>query len=444
MEKDNINIIDVDFEEISRKEEQISLELSEQGDDDDVYYEPSSVLNRTNSLIFTKYKASMVESKLLLMALYEAQKSGGTMSIEFSTPQLISALKLKKSTSIYSQIKMAAVALSKTQFWYEEPENKRFIVVNLIEGAEYNNGILKISMTDFAKKNILGLKSNFTPMQMPILMNFGTDGKRTDRANYTLRLYELLRTKLYHVTDERKSYTFKFLLSDLKLTIGAIDPSDPGIERAITMGKVLKLSDEDLEKYATKKESVTYKRYHAFDDRVLKKAQREINETDLRFEYKPICIGSSHAIKYVQFTIYRNIDLQSEEDENRLYHLIQCVEKIIKEPIKTRDIRRILSAAGNDLDKVRSAYDLASISRSQIKNLTAWMIAAIRDEWAIKDDTEDYPMEYGHLYEMRNTAEALKKAEKVKRSKRKSKNPFNDFQQNEYDFEQLEKDLLSN
>ena len=92
-------------------------------------YDMSSVLSRSNILILTKYKATNIESKLLLMTLYEAQKSAGTMPIQFSTQQLLSAMKLNKSSYIYDQIKIASVGISKTQFcvriWLM-PENDAF------------------------------------------------------------------------------------------------------------------------------------------------------------------------------------------------------------------------------------------------------------------------------------------------------------------------------
>lgn len=402
-------------------------------------YDMSSVLSRSNILILTKYKATNIESKLLLMTLYEAQKSAGTMPIQFSTQQLLSAMKLNKSSYIYDQIKTASVGISKTQFWYEDPRSRHFFVVNLIESAEYKNGILEIKLTDWAKSNIYELKSNFTPMLMPVLMNFGTSGKRTEKTNYTLRMYEILRTKLFRCSEERPRFTFKILLTDLKITLGCIDPSDPGIERVISRGKALNLPDDELEKYATKKESVAFKRYSAFSERVLKKAQKEINEgaTDLEFTYREERVGKT--VKYVIFTIWRSLDFMSEEDENRMYKMIQEVERIIPQAIKTKDIKRILSAAGNNLEKVRNAYELSTRSARPIENLTAWMIAAIRDDWKMADDMQDYPIEKGRLYDMR---QAANQKEEQKRKKKKNTNPFNNFQQNEYDFDQLEKELL--
>lgn len=444
MEK-NLDRMDVDYRIISEKAEDIALEITDAGTHDGSSpYDQNSILNRSNTLILTKFRASLLESKLLLMALYEAQKSGGTMKIQFTTQQLIDALQIRKSSSVYGQIKNAAVALSRSQYWYEDRASRRFLVVNLVESAEYSNGMLEIKLTDFTKKHITGLKSNFTPMLMPVLMNFGSGGARAETTNYSLRLYELLRTRLYHVTKERPSYTFKILLSDLKLTIGAIDPSDPGIEKAIIYGRALKLSDAELESQAVKKESVAFRRFNQFEERVLRKAQREINDkTDLCFEYYPERYGSAHKVGHVVFTISRSMNMLSDEDNEKMLRLIREVENIIREPVKTRDIERILSAAGNDLEKIRKAYLLSRNSETPVRNLTAWLIAAIREDWKIRDDSGDYPVELGRLYDIRKSAEAeMEKKKKTGRAVKK--NAFNNFEHHEYDFDQLELDLLGN
>lgn len=440
------DVVDVDYKVISEQAAEVAQEIAniEQGEENSPY-DSNSILNRSNTLILTKFKATLLESKLLLMALYEAQKSGGTMKIQFTTQQLIDALQIKKTSSVYSQIKSAAVGLSKSQFFYEDAANHRFIIVNLVESAIYSDGVLTIRLTEFTKRHITGLKTNFTPMLMPVLMNFGTKGIRTEKTNYSLRLYELLRTRLYRATEERPKYTFKFLLTDLKLTIGAIDPSDPGIEKAIIHGKALKLSDAELEKQATKKESVAFRRFNQFEERVLRKAQREINSsTDLCFEYYPERYGSSHKVMYIVFTISRSMNMETEEDNDKKLRLIREVERIIREPIKTRDIERILSAAGNDLEKVRNAYYLSKNSTTPIGHLAAWLIAAIREEWRIRDDAGEYPVEQGRLYDLRRSAEAEMEKKQGRGRRAATKNQFNDFEQNTYDFEQLELELLGN
>jgi plasmid replication initiation protein len=233
------------------------------------------------------------------------------------------------------------------------------------------------------------------------------------------------------------------LLSDIKITIGAIDPSDPGIEKAIIYGKVLNLSDTELEKQAAKPESVAFRRFNQFEERVLRKAQKEINsKTDLCFEYSPVRQGSAHKVTHVIFTIWRNTELETEEDNEQKLRLIREVESIIQEPVKTKDIERILSAAGNDTEKVRNAYSLAKNSRTPIRNLTAWLIAAIREEWKIQDDAGNYPVERGRLYDIRRGAEAELEKKNRNRKAPVKKNQFTDFEQNTYDFDALERELL--
>ena len=402
-------------------------------------YTMSCVLTRPNQMILSKYKASIIETKLLLMTLYEAQISAGQLPIMFSTKQLISTLKLNPSSYIYGQLKTACDGLSRTRFLYENLQDEHFIFVNIIESAEFKNGILEVKLTEWARNNIFALKSNFTPMLMPVLMSFGTHGKSSDQTNYSLRLYELLKTKLYRCSDERPHYTFKLSLTDTMFSIGVIDPSDPGITKAIRSGKALGMTAVELARAASKKESVSFVKYSAFNERVLRKAQREIcnGATDLEFNYREERAGKS--VKYIVFTIWRNEKFASDNDESGTYQLIKEVEKIIHEPLKTNDILRILSAAGNNLEKVKNAYEMSKKSSTKIENLTAWLIAAIRRDWKMREEKQEYPVETGGLYNMQ-----MAEKQDVTHSQRKGgrRNPFNDFEQNQYDFDQLEKELL--
>lgn len=439
--ENGFDIIDVDYEVISEQAIEVAREIAE-GDAQDgiALYDSNSVVVRSNKLVLTKYKQSLISTKLFLLAVY-CERAG--TPIKFTTQQLIEALQIKKSSSVYNTIKTAALDLSKTQYWYEDSTNHKFLVVNLVESAKYVNGTLEIKLTEFARKNILGLKRSFTSMNLSTLMSFGTGGTRTEKTNYSLRLYELLKIRLFHCTPSRKTYSFSMLLSDIKITIGAIDPSDPGIEKAIIYGKVLNLSDTELEKQAAKPESVAFRRFNQFEERVLRKAQKEINsKTDLCFEYSPVRQGSAHKVTHVIFTIWRNTELETEEDNEQKLRLIREVESIIQEPVKTKDIERILSAAGNDTEKVRNAYSLAKNSRTPIRNLTAWLIAAIREEWKIQDDAGNYPVERGRLYDIRRGAEAELEKKNRNRKAPVKKNQFTDFEQNTYDFDALERELL--
>ena len=437
--KNDFDIIDVDYEVISDQAVEIEHEIAEDEMREGLaLYDTSSVITRSNALILSKFKSTLTESKLLLLAIY-FEASGAPA--RFTTQQLIDALQIKKSSSVYNTIKTAAIALSKTQYWYEDSVNHKFLVVNLIESAKYTNGVLEIRLTEFARKNIIGLKKSFTSMNLSTLMSFGTGGARTEKTNYSLRLYELLKTRLYHCTQSRKTYSFSMLLTDIKITIGAIDPSDPGIEKANIYGKVLHLSDTELEKQAASPEAVSFRRFNQFEERVLKKSMHEINsKTDLCFEYSPVRQGSAHKVTHVISTIWRNTDMETEEDNEQKLRLIREVEQIIQEPVKTRDIERILSAAGNDTEKVRNAYHLARNSRTPIRNLTAWLIAAIREEWKIQDDSKNYPIEQGRLYDIRRGAE-MERKEKAKKGKKP--NAFNDFEQNSYNWDVLEEELLA-
>lgn len=453
MKKKSNTTISLDaIKESASDVEEFGLEDINIDDDDHLpgLFDDGETLVRSNQLILSRFKGSMIGTKLMLAVLYTAQTSGN-MEVLFSTQVLIDMLNMNENSSVYSQIRTAAFEITNMKIWVEDPNKERFAIVNLFESAVYDHGLLRITLTEYARRNITNLKKNFSSIQMKYLMSFGSNQKRQQKTNYSLRLYEILHTHLFKATKERGRYSFKMLLTDLRLSIGVIDPSDPGIRNFIQNGKILGMPDTDLEKYAENKESIAFSRYAAFNERVLRPAQKEIcSKTDLCFDYKEERVGRGHVVVAVIFTIWRNPEFVVEEDADISLKLIRQIEKIIDEPIKTSDIENILSAAGNDLNKVRNAYELSKMSKTKIRNLPAWLIAAIREQWKIDDDAGNYPMEHGLLEEMRNSEFAesqIKPNDKQKKKvapRKKYRNEFNNFPQNEYDFEQLEKEILSN
>ena len=116
-------------------------------------------------------------------------------------------------------------------------------------------------------------------------------------------------------------------------------------------------------------------------NKVLEPAIKEINESPyspFTVAYEPIRGGKGGGVKEVQFIIRKKESLSvKEETEN---DDADVVRSFISEPLSDGDIEAILKAANDDTEKVRVAYD-AACRASDIHNLTAWMIRAIREGW---------------------------------------------------------------
>lgn len=80
--------------------------------------------------------------------------------------------------------------------------------------------------------------------------------------------------------------------------------------------------------------------------------------------------------------------------------------------MRVKDIKAIAVAAENNYERVKNAYDIYKKQKVCAANFTGWMIAAIKNGY--------------------------------KASRKYCSNGFHDFEQNEYDFDQLEMELLSN
>ena len=95
----------------------------------------------------------------------------------------------KISGSFYTQIKQAADEMIDRKIFIEDKENNRFVIMGLIGVVKYENNILEIKFEPDMTDYILNVKSNYTNLNIPILMSF--------KKNYSYRLYEILKSMLY-------------------------------------------------------------------------------------------------------------------------------------------------------------------------------------------------------------------------------------------------------
>lgn len=163
--------------------------------------------------------------------------------------------------------------------------------------------------------------------------------------------------------------------------------------------------------------SEVYPEYRNFKQKVLKVAYKEINAlSDLNFEFKEIKKGRK--VDSIEFCISNKkiepakVELGTATGEAALDEddLVDQLREIIVEKLKTKEFKAILQAANNDIQLVENKYQLAK-KQKKIENLVGWLVKAIE---------EDY-------------------TEPVKIEK---KSKFNDMPEREYDYSELEKQLL--
>lgn len=201
------------------------------------------------------------------------------------------------------------------------------------------------------------------------------------KSKYSIRLYEILKSNSF-----KKQVTIE--LEEIKGMVGAKEKA--------------------------------YNTYANFKNKVIFKAQEELKEkTDISFEFEEIKTGRKvTSIKFIiksnikpidELLATRRIEVPKNDFEGST-DLINAIKGIFKEDITELDAKKIFDAAKGDINIVKEKYRLAQ-TVSKIDNIVGWMISAIK---------EDY---------------------KTPISKTKTSH-FNNFEQRQYNFEELERKLL--
>lgn len=166
-----------------------------------------------------------------------------------------------------------------------------------------------------------------------------------------------------------------------------------------------------------------YPRYNDFKRKVLEQTQKELKKiSDINFDFEEIKTGRK--VTALRFYIHQNriksinnamiieeVSATVSEDNEQEKEDIEKIIYIMKaENIKELDAIKIYKASNGDINKIQEKYNLSK-SMPEIKNIVGWMIKAIK---------EDY--------------HAIKGKGKI--------DNFNNFEQRQYDFEDLERKLL--
>ena len=374
---------------------------------------------KSNIIIGAKYKSTIYENKLLAAALYSLQNAATDKNGDIVAVMPASQLKeiFGKGNSIYSHLKPVAASLIGRSIGIEDDEKKEFHYMTIVTDAEYKDGVCTITFNKKLKEKLLQIQNKFTLLSLPVMMDM--------TSVYSFRLYELLKSEAFignrscQMTMDG-GFEFYIGLSELKLELGVVDASEKKVQEILN-GKQKPDYDKAVE-VATEK---SYDEWRDFKKNVMDVATKEITQkTELDLSYETKRTGRGGKTSGIVFRIKRKdveekVDVANEVVEKKItddekYELIDQVKDLIDEKLSTKDIISILEAAEYDYDKVKKQYE-NSKSAKRIGNIVGWMIDAIKKDYSS-------PIE----------------------KKGKAANLFNSFQQNEYDYEALEKALIDN
>ena len=377
---------------------------------------------KTNAMIQAKYKSSLMENKILNLALANSVNGRldreGTLVVSMTVPEIVNALGIK-SHAIYAELDNIASTMTGRVIGVSDPKKKTFKYASLIHVAQFTED--KQFIVKFSKESrelIENISDQYTKLKISTIASF--------RSVYSLRLYESLKSKAYvpkgeNVYDKNK-IKIEYSVAELQFQMGSVNLEVGNVKNILKETAKTGIPDYERALESAKERVNTDWRHFS---RVLKSSIKEINEkTELHVVMEPIAgRGRGGKINKVAFYVDkdRNISFTEPVQEQQvlmeftedeiLDEIMDMAEEIQK--IRISECRSIAKAAEYDLDRIRRAHEAAKQQKEFKSSYTAFMI------WAIKENIEA-------------NSEGSKK----------KKNSFKDFSQRNYDFEELEREAL--
>lgn len=323
----------------------------------------AQVVRKSNQLIEAKYagKSPAIEQKLFAIGLTRLEIVNGTPVSSVSARELRVILGAEDDENIYKKLKKAAVSmLSKNRIIVLEKDGE-FLAFQTVTSAQYKGQMFTIKFNNELLPYVMDLKGSYTTYMLTEMLKL--------KSPFSIRLYELFSKERYRI-KKNSSITVEYDLSELKFEIGffTIDQEKLRTEREKGM------SWNEIEK----KYSDGVNRWNHFKTRVLKKAQDEFKNTDIRFEFEPIKVAHG-AVAAVRF----DISLAGSGDEKLDEKLIPFIGH---NALSEADLIMFSNEADGDYERVFDAITMAD-SQTHIENYVGWIRKCIKEGWS-DDRTE--------------------------------------------------------
>lgn len=325
-----------------------------------------------NKIIRGKQKMTVYEAKLIRVLISQIKKDDKDFRMYRTNIKSLAEMLGTDRKNIQREIRSVCKNLMKQIVEIENGED--WEILHWLSYAKYDSktGIIMLMLSQEISPYVLALKEKFTRYQTKNIL--------TMQSFYAIRLYELLQMRIG--MDKKKTMLYQFEVKELRII---------------------------LECESKFKQIGEFKRF------VLDIAVREIsNETEYICMYD--CKKTGRVITDVIFSLKEkdkkelNYQEELQEIDLDMDELIDQLREIIKEPLKTKEYKSILQAAGNNIELIEQKYQIAQKQR-KIDNLVGWLIAAIQEEYA-------EPIE------------------------KKKVSGFNNIEPRKYDYNELERQLL--
>lgn len=378
------------------------------------YYSKSLTLFKANTLIDSKYKSSLLEARLFAISLSKISEAyedtEGTLIVNLLASDIRSLIPTNAG-SFYSQLNNAAHSLTGRVVGISDPEKQVFHYMSVVNNAHYENGKLTLEFNKNLRPFLKDLTIPYTQMNLLELLAF--------ESPFSFRLFEILKSRCYTPKGMKEIFAWKldFNLSELKLMIGAVNSALDSVQRILNDSKT-----PDWDRAVAASPERVYDNWGDFRKRVIIPAVEEItNKTAYHVEFDPLKSGRGGKVNGIRFYV-RLRDVKQAVDEEVSAdvpfvpdeEVLDFILDISPFKIKIKEATSIAEAANNDRDKIKTAFDVLKSQSKEIDNPIGFIISAITDEYSV-------PEKY----------------------KPKPKNQFNDIIKSNYDFEEIERAILS-
>lgn len=458
---------------------------------------------KSNKLITAKFNMSRMEQDIIAYCLTvvrgkyfsEEEMEKGikvTMSVREIRDEILDGSERK---SIYEDLLRVSEKLQSQTIMIESHDEKKkdkneFILFPLVKTCQYKDGEFTLIFHENVSPMINNNQKRFT------ILDFTTF--KSLNSNYAKRIYELLKLQSFTMKDGKCEWEVSLI--DLKLTIGVIDGEKDKVKKILEkykndpeeMERQINLLDEGMSTIDKKKKRQVhkFKEWRDFRKYVIDVARKELLQScekgisDIAFDYETITKGKK--VVGIKFIVYEGslykLKHEPEPKQMSMFDVSDVIESIsIDGTIDYEDVSKIIEDKGgreffseynkykystpakitpiveqtykviliemvselfkDSLDKPISSatakniaeageYDLLRIFKNleyslgnkiKIKNIQAYIVDACKKDYAKNMNSQN--LQYIPSYK---------------------RGSFHNFEQRDYDFEDIEKTLLMN
>lgn len=254
---------------------------------------------KSNVFISAKYKSTLLENKIINLAIGKLQQlkitDSSSLTINLTSAEIKRVFKSKNN--VYRSLKNAAKTMAGDIVLLENGKGN-FLLFPIIQKAAYINGTLTIRFNEELRPFISGFDSRYTPLEIAV--------SSMATSNSALKFYELFEKELYASNPKYSKadncVIIDYGVSELKFMLGFCDMAHPSVKAAYKEGNYdYDALYESLPDYAK-----MYPTYSDFVKRCVLPAQKELDEiSNLRFEFEGIRTEGNKMGK-IRFYIYAN------------------------------------------------------------------------------------------------------------------------------------------